>query len=128
MEVLQNFKSLFFDVWKKGISGINISEIMIALLIFLFFLLFVVFFFLRLPLFSSIIPSFSSIFTVAFIQFLTFAFTYFLASFLFAHYVICFYFLLFGVLSWHHSSQLFIVRLPIASLPRSCRLHRSLAR
>ena len=38
MEVLQNFKSLFFDVWKKGISGVNISEIIIALLIFLFFL------------------------------------------------------------------------------------------
>ena len=32
MEVLQNFKSLFFDVWKKGISGVNISEIIIALL------------------------------------------------------------------------------------------------
>ena len=38
MEVLQNFKSLFFDVWKTGISGVNISEIVIALLIFLFFL------------------------------------------------------------------------------------------
>ena len=38
MEVLQNFKNLFFDVWNKGISGINISEIVIALLIFLFFL------------------------------------------------------------------------------------------
>ena len=37
MEVLQNFKSLFFDVWKKGISGVNISEIIIALLIFLLF-------------------------------------------------------------------------------------------
>tara|TARA_Y100000992_G_C21222549_1_gene471208 strand:- start:59 stop:1153 length:1095 start_codon:yes stop_codon:yes gene_type:complete len=38
MEVLQNFKNLFFDVWSKGISGVNISEIVIALLIFLFFL------------------------------------------------------------------------------------------
>ena len=38
MEILQNFKSLFFDVWKKGISGVNISEIIIALLIFLLFL------------------------------------------------------------------------------------------
>ena len=38
MEVLQNFKNLFFDVWNKGISGVNISEIIIALLIFLFFL------------------------------------------------------------------------------------------
>ena len=39
MEVLQNFKDLFFDVWTKGISGVNISEISIALGIFLFFLL-----------------------------------------------------------------------------------------
>ena len=38
MEVLENFKDLFLDVWKKGISGVNISEIVIALLIFLFFL------------------------------------------------------------------------------------------
>ena len=38
MEVLQNFKNLFFDVWNKGISGVNISEIIIALFIFLFFL------------------------------------------------------------------------------------------
>jgi len=39
MEVLQNFKDLFLDVWTKGISGVNISEIIIALAIFLFFLL-----------------------------------------------------------------------------------------
>ena len=38
METLENFKDLFFDVWDKGISGVNISEIFIALLIFLFFL------------------------------------------------------------------------------------------
>ena len=38
MEVLENFKDLFFDVWNKGISGVNISEIIIAILIFLFFL------------------------------------------------------------------------------------------
>ncbi len=38
MKVLENFKDLFFDVWDKGISGVNISEIVIALLIFLFFL------------------------------------------------------------------------------------------
>ena len=38
MEVLENFKNLFFDVWNKGISGVNISEIVIALFIFLFFL------------------------------------------------------------------------------------------
>ena len=37
MEVLENFKNLFFDVWNKGISGVNISEIAVALLIFLFF-------------------------------------------------------------------------------------------
>ena len=38
MEVLQNFKILFLDVWNKGISGVNISEIIIALIIFLIFL------------------------------------------------------------------------------------------
>ena len=38
MKVLENFKDLFFDVWNKGIAGVNISEIFIALLIFLFFL------------------------------------------------------------------------------------------
>ena len=38
MEVLENFKDLFIDVWKEGISGINISEIIIALIIFIFFL------------------------------------------------------------------------------------------
>ena len=38
MRVLENFKDLFFDVWKKGVSGVNISEILIALLIFLIFL------------------------------------------------------------------------------------------
>ena len=39
MEVLNNFKNLFVDVWTKGISGINISEIIIAVSIFIFFLL-----------------------------------------------------------------------------------------
>jgi MscS family membrane protein len=38
MNVLENFKSLFADVWNKGVSGINISEIIIALTIFIFFL------------------------------------------------------------------------------------------
>ncbi len=38
MNVLENFRELFVDVWKKGISGINISEIIIALVIFVFFL------------------------------------------------------------------------------------------
>ena len=38
MNVLENFKNLFADVWNKGVSGINISEIIIALIIFIFFL------------------------------------------------------------------------------------------
>ena len=38
MNVLENFRNLFLDVWKDGVSGINISEIIIALVIFAFFL------------------------------------------------------------------------------------------
>ena len=38
MNILENFKDLFVDVWKDGVSGINISEIVIALVIFIFFL------------------------------------------------------------------------------------------
>ena len=38
MNVLENFKNLFIDVWKEGVSGINISEITIALVIFILFL------------------------------------------------------------------------------------------
>jgi MscS family membrane protein len=38
MNVLENFKNLFLDVWKEGVSGVNISEIVIALAIFSFFL------------------------------------------------------------------------------------------
>ena len=38
MNVLENFKNLFLDVWNKGVSGVNISEILIALVIFIFFL------------------------------------------------------------------------------------------
>ncbi len=38
MEILLKFKNLFLDVWQEGISGINISEILIALLIFFLFL------------------------------------------------------------------------------------------
>ena len=38
MNVLENFKDLFIDVWQDGVSGINISEIIIALTIFTFFL------------------------------------------------------------------------------------------
>ncbi|MFL2882816.1 MAG: mechanosensitive ion channel family protein [Pelagibacteraceae bacterium] len=38
MNVLENFKDLFLDVWREGVSGVNISEILIALSIFIFFL------------------------------------------------------------------------------------------
>ena len=38
MNVLENFRDLFIDVWKEGISGVNITEILIALSIFVFFL------------------------------------------------------------------------------------------
>ena len=38
MNVLENFKDLFIDVWQDGVSGVNISEIIIALTIFTFFL------------------------------------------------------------------------------------------
>ena len=38
MNILENFKDLFVEVWKDGVSGINISEIVIALVIFIFFL------------------------------------------------------------------------------------------
>ena len=38
MRILENFKDLFLDVWKEGVSGVNISEIIIALVIFIFFL------------------------------------------------------------------------------------------
>ena len=39
MDRIEQFISLFAEVWKNGISGINISEIIIALLIFFAFLL-----------------------------------------------------------------------------------------
>ena len=38
MEILGNFLDLFLDVWRDGISGVNISEIIIAVGIFVFFL------------------------------------------------------------------------------------------
>ncbi len=38
MDVLKRFKDLFLDVWRDGISGVNISEIIIALGIFILFL------------------------------------------------------------------------------------------
>ena len=40
MNVLENFLELFFEVWKKGILGIDIFQILIGLGIFLVFLLF----------------------------------------------------------------------------------------
>ena len=39
MDKIEQFADLFVEVWKNGISGINISEIVIALLIFFIFLL-----------------------------------------------------------------------------------------
>ena len=41
MDRIEQFISLFAEVWKNGISGINISEIIIALLIFFGFLLYI---------------------------------------------------------------------------------------
>jgi len=38
MDKTEEFIELFIDVWKNGISGINISEIIIALIIFFLFL------------------------------------------------------------------------------------------
>ena len=40
MDIFENFSSLFFEVWKKGILGIDIFQILIGLGIFLIFLLF----------------------------------------------------------------------------------------
>jgi len=37
MEAFKNFKDLFLDVWQKGISGVNITEIIVAIIIFVFF-------------------------------------------------------------------------------------------
>ena len=36
MNVLSKFKDLFLEVWKDGVSGINITEIIIAITIFIF--------------------------------------------------------------------------------------------
>ena len=40
MDIFENFSALFFEVWKKGILGIDIFQILIGLGIFLIFLLF----------------------------------------------------------------------------------------
>ena len=37
MDVLEKFKDLFIDVWTDGIAGVNISEILIAVVIFFSF-------------------------------------------------------------------------------------------
>ncbi len=38
MSALEKFTDLFLDVWNNGISGVNISEILVAITIFFFFL------------------------------------------------------------------------------------------
>ena len=40
MDIFENFSALFVAVWKKGILGIDIFQILIGLGIFLIFLLF----------------------------------------------------------------------------------------
>ena len=40
MDIFKNFSTLFFEVWKKGILGVDIFQILIGLGIFLIFLLF----------------------------------------------------------------------------------------
>ena len=39
MNVLDNFKDLFVEIWQQGISGVNFTQIGLAIIIFLFFLL-----------------------------------------------------------------------------------------
>ena len=40
MDIFENFSALFFEVWEKGILGVDIFQIIIGLGIFLIFLLF----------------------------------------------------------------------------------------
>ena len=40
MNIFENFSALFLEVWKKGILGVDIFQILIGLGIFLIFLLF----------------------------------------------------------------------------------------
>ena len=40
MDIFENFSVLFFEVWDKGILGVDIFQILIGLGIFLIFLLF----------------------------------------------------------------------------------------
>ena len=39
MNVLENFKDLFLEIWQQGIAGVNFTQIGLAIAIFLFFLL-----------------------------------------------------------------------------------------
>ena len=39
MNVLENFKDLFIEIWQLGIAGVNFTQIGLAIAIFLFFLL-----------------------------------------------------------------------------------------
>ena len=39
MNVLENFKDLFLEIWQTGIAGVNFTQIGLAIAIFLFFLL-----------------------------------------------------------------------------------------
>ena len=40
MDIFENFSTLFLEVWKQGILGIDIFQILIGLGIFLIFLIF----------------------------------------------------------------------------------------
>ena len=39
MDIFENFSALFFEVWKKGILGVDIFQILIGLGIFLILLI-----------------------------------------------------------------------------------------
>ncbi len=39
MNILENFKDLFLEIWQQGIAGVNFTQIGLAIAIFLFFLL-----------------------------------------------------------------------------------------
>ena len=39
MNVLENFRDLFLEIWQQGIAGVNFTQIGLAIAIFLFFLL-----------------------------------------------------------------------------------------
>ena len=40
MEIINNFSDIFFSVWKKGILGVDIFQILIGIGIFFIFLIF----------------------------------------------------------------------------------------